>query len=78
MNVLELFTGGVATDSSGNVYVVDTGNGRILKFNSTGSFITKWGTFGFGDGLFNGPVRVAGSIQDLIKNHNLCENERIR
>jgi sugar lactone lactonase YvrE len=50
---------GVAVDSSGNVYVADSGNQRIQKFNSSGEFITKWGTFGSGDGQFNYPLRVA-------------------
>jgi sugar lactone lactonase YvrE len=34
---------GLAIDSSGNVYVVDSGNKRIQKFNSNGVLITKWG-----------------------------------
>jgi tripartite motif-containing protein 71 len=34
------------------VYVVDTQNERIQKFDSDGSFITKWGTEGTGDGQF--------------------------
>ena len=34
---------GVATDSSGNVYVAD-GNDRIQKFDSSGTFLTKWGS----------------------------------
>jgi hypothetical protein len=33
---------GVAVDTAGNVYVTDTGNGRIQKFTRTGTFITKW------------------------------------
>src|SRR5690606_18350974 len=32
---------GVCIDSSGNVYVSDQ-NGRIQKFNSSGTFVTKW------------------------------------
>ena len=43
---------GVATDSSGNVYVADTDNNRIQKFDSNGNFITKWGFDGDGDGQF--------------------------
>ena len=35
---------GVAVDTSNNVYVADSLNGRIQKFSATGSFITKWGS----------------------------------
>src|SRR5438876_663229 len=45
----------VAVDSSGNVYVADSGNNRIQKFNSDGTFITKWGSTGTADGQFRGP-----------------------
>jgi hypothetical protein len=34
---------GLATDSSGNVYVADLGNHRILKFDSSGNFLRAWG-----------------------------------
>jgi len=37
---------GVAIDSSGNVYVTDSGNNRIQKFKNSGTFIRTWGTFG--------------------------------
>ncbi len=43
---------GVAVDLSDNVYVSDSGNSRIQKFTSSGSFITKWGSEGSGDGQF--------------------------
>jgi tripartite motif-containing protein 71 len=33
----------VATDPSGNVYVSDSGNGRIQKFSETGTFLRAWG-----------------------------------
>jgi tripartite motif-containing protein 71 len=35
---------GVAVDSSGNVFVSDSGNDRIQKFTNTGTFIRKWST----------------------------------
>jgi len=49
---------GVAVDSLGNVYVADADdyehqtNGRIQKFDSEGNFVTKWGSYGSGDGEF--------------------------
>jgi DNA-binding beta-propeller fold protein YncE len=56
---------GVAVDSSGNVYVADTGNDRVQKFTNTGTFIRKWGSFCdvFGgnvcNGQFDGPRGIA-------------------
>jgi tripartite motif-containing protein 71 len=37
------FPSGVATDSSGNVYVADAFNNRIQKFDSDGHFVMAWG-----------------------------------
>jgi len=51
--------GGVAVDAAGNVYVVDSFNHRIQKFDSNGNFIAKWGSFGFGDGQFYYPYALA-------------------
>jgi hypothetical protein len=46
----------IAVDGFGNVYVGDTGNGRIQKFTSAGQFLTAWGSSGSGDGQFNGTI----------------------
>jgi tripartite motif-containing protein 71 len=35
---------GITLDSSSNVYVADSMNGRIQKFNNSGAFLTKWDT----------------------------------
>jgi hypothetical protein len=43
---------GVATDTSGNVYVADLVNTRVQKFDSSGNFLMKWST-----GLF--PYAIA-------------------
>ena len=51
----------VAADSSGNVYVLESGGSssdswsRVQKFGQNGNFITKWGSNGTGDGQFNDP-----------------------
>jgi DNA-binding beta-propeller fold protein YncE len=42
----------LATDKSGNIYVTDTGNNRVEKFSSDGTFISKWGSKGTGNGQF--------------------------
>jgi DNA-binding beta-propeller fold protein YncE len=43
----------LAVDIFGNVYVTDTGNNRVEKFSSNGTFLKKWGSQGLGDGQFN-------------------------
>ena len=50
---------GVAVDSSGNVYITDSSDNLIQKFDSNGNHITKWGSFGSGNGQFYGPDGVA-------------------
>ncbi|MDW0135407.1 MAG: 6-bladed beta-propeller, partial [Nitrososphaeraceae archaeon] len=50
---------GIATDKSGNVFVVDTRNVRIQKFNNQGDFVEKWGTVGCGDNQFLIPHDIA-------------------
>jgi len=49
----------VAVDSSGNVYVADTGNHRIQIYNSSGSYVITLGNYGSGDYQFDAPYGVA-------------------
>jgi len=49
----------VAVDSVGNVYVADTYNHRMQKFDSDGNFLTMWGSSGVGEGQFYYPSGVA-------------------
>jgi sugar lactone lactonase YvrE len=53
------YPSGVATDSAGNVYVTDTLNNRIQKFDSNGNFLTKWGEYGAETAQFNNPFGIA-------------------
>lgn len=50
---------GIAVDGAGDVYVTDTGNHRVEKFDREGNFITQWGGFGNSDGQFNFPYGIA-------------------
>jgi DNA-binding beta-propeller fold protein YncE len=51
--------GSVAFDNEGNIYVADTSNHRIQKFDHDRQFVTAWGSAGYGDGQFPGPISVA-------------------
>ncbi len=57
---------GVAVDSAGNVYVTDSGNYRVQKFDSAGKFLTKWGTEGSADGQFSEPGGIAIDSADNV------------
>jgi len=50
---------GIATDSSGNVFVADYGNDRIQKFDSSGTYLSQFGTTGAGNGQFDSPRWIA-------------------
>ena len=49
----------IAIDPDGNLYVTDTGNKRIQKFDPEGKFLGQWGGYGTGPGQFNEPVGIA-------------------
>lgn len=59
---------GIATDSSGNLYVVEAGANRVRKFAPSPTFhqsfvlptvLAQWGSQGSGDGQFNTPWGIA-------------------
>jgi len=49
----------VAADSSGNVFVADTGNHKVKRFDSSGKLTAEWGSYGSGDGEFKSPRGIA-------------------
>jgi DNA-binding beta-propeller fold protein YncE len=53
-------------DSSGKVFVADTGNKRIVVFTSEGEFITQFGTAGMDLGQLDEPVDVAVDDQGNV------------
>jgi DNA-binding beta-propeller fold protein YncE len=50
---------GIAVDPQGNVFVADTRNHRIEKFDSEGRFLSQWGRRGAEPGNFDYPTGVA-------------------
>jgi tripartite motif-containing protein 71 len=50
---------GIATDPDGNVYITDTGNTRVLIFNSGGALIDEFGDPGNEDDEFQEPLGIA-------------------
>lgn len=51
--------GGIVLDSDRNIFLCDTGNNRIDKFDSDGNFLLGWGSSGLGPGQFGRPSGIA-------------------
>jgi DNA-binding beta-propeller fold protein YncE len=65
-NVLFYMPADIAVDEEGNVYVLDSGNHRIQKFDPQGNFIASFGRRGQGPGEFQYPQSIDIDSQGLI------------
>jgi DNA-binding beta-propeller fold protein YncE len=67
---------GVAVDDLGRLFVSDTGNNRVERFDQAGVFLGEFGGFGFGDGQFDKPrdLFVSGGLTLFVLDG---ENERV-
>ncbi|HEY5037705.1 MAG TPA: 6-bladed beta-propeller [bacterium] len=77
---------GVCVDSTGNVYVADTGNNVVKKFTSGNVLITSWGDGGKGKGKISfttpksvavdstGLLYVVGSGTNCVNKHDALGN----
>ncbi len=66
----------ISSDFQGNIFIADTGNNRILKFNGNGKFLESIGGFGWENQQFDMPMDVcAKSVLDIFvadyNNHRL-------
>ncbi|MFO1417928.1 MAG: SMP-30/gluconolactonase/LRE family protein [Methylotetracoccus sp.] len=50
---------GAAFDAEGNIWVADTGNDRIVKYDAAGTFLFSFGAYGSADGLFSEPYDIS-------------------
>lgn len=57
-NVLFYMPSDIAVDEDGNVYVLDSGNHRIQKFDREGNFLASLGRHGQGPGEFQYPQSI--------------------
>jgi len=60
------FPKGLALDAENNIYVIDSHNHRLVKFNSKGEFVAQWGSQGNQPGQFNEPWGVAVDREGYI------------
>jgi tripartite motif-containing protein 71 len=66
--------GRLTTDTQGNIYVIDTNNYRVQKFDSSGTYQTQWGAHGPEEGNFQYPYDIAVDAQSNIY---ICEAQNI-
>lgn len=63
-----------AVDGEGNIWVTDTENNRVQKFNAKGEYLSQFGKEGVGNGEFKGPKGIeidsAGNIWVVDSGNN--------
>jgi len=57
---------GMALDSRGNLYILDTGNHRVQKFSPDGSYLASFGQQGQGPGDFSYPDSIDIDGEDMV------------
>ena len=55
-----------ATSIQGDIYILDSDNTRVLKFNSNGNFLLEFGNYSSGDFLLESPIKLALSQDSKV------------
>ncbi|MCF6270099.1 MAG: NHL repeat-containing protein [Melioribacteraceae bacterium] len=55
-----------ATSIQGDIYILDSDNTRIMKFNSEGNFLLEFGNYDSGDYMLSSPTQLALSQDSKI------------
>jgi DNA-binding beta-propeller fold protein YncE len=67
----------VAVDGTGDIYVADTDNNRIVELSPAGAVVNEWGSRGTGDGRFHSPTGIAldaaGNVYVVDSENNRVE-----
>lgn len=58
--------GDIDWDADGNMYVFDSYNGRVQKFDPAGNFLLTWGTEGTGPGQMDQPLGVVDAVNGRV------------
>ena len=69
---------GITSDSRGNFYVADGGNGRIQEFDRNGNFVAQFGSAGTGPGQMTDPEGVAVDDKANVYVTDTANNKLIR
>jgi len=70
---------GVALDQAGDLYVVDRGNSRVLKFDRTGKVLLQWGSQGMENSQFDMSGNGAGFVAvDSLGNVYVTDNTHVQ
>jgi len=49
----------IAVDNLGNIYATNRDRNQVIKFDSSGNYVTKWGSYGDGNKQFKYPTGIA-------------------
>jgi DNA-binding beta-propeller fold protein YncE len=72
---------GIFIDKDGFVYIADSRNNRIQKFDDKGQFISKWGGIGAGDGQMMFPTGIVvdsrGTVYVAERDNNRIQSFKV-